>query len=297
MSAPVTMKVPASTANLGPGFDSLGLALNLYLTLEITPASKWHFEHRSPMLAGLPNDETHLVYQAAKKTADTYGGTLPPLHIVMDSDIPLARGLGSSAAAIAAGIELADRYANLQLSDQEKLLIGNQIEGHPDNIGASLFGGMVAGVSFGNDEADMVQLSVPDVDIVVLIPSYEVKTSDARNVLPESFTRPQAVEASAVANVLLAALSVGNYELVGKMMEKDQFHEPYRLQLIKELPEARRLAKQAGAYATVISGAGPTILTLTPKGTGADIVSVFRDYFTDCDVKQLAIHSGKIQCK
>ncbi|MEK4029807.1 homoserine kinase [Pseudobacillus sp. FSL P4-0506] len=294
MSTPVTMKVPASTANLGPGFDSLGLALNLYLTLEITPASEWHFEHRSPALAGLPNDKTHLVYQAAEKTANAYGGTLPPLHIVMDSEIPLARGLGSSAAAIAAGIELADRYANLQLSDQEKLKIGNQMEGHPDNIGASLFGGMVAGVSFG-EEADIVQLPVPDVDVVVLIPSYEVKTSDARSVLPESFTRQKAVEASAVANVLLAALSAGNYELVGKLMEKDQFHEPYRLQLIKELPEARKLAHEAGAYATVISGAGPTILTFAPKGTASDILSVFRDQFTDCEVKQLDFHTGQIQ--
>ncbi|KAB7706265.1 homoserine kinase [Bacillus aerolatus] len=296
MSAPVIMKVPASTANLGPGFDSLGLAFNLYLTLEITPASAWHFENRSPMLAGLPNDETHLVYQVAKKTADTYGGVLPPLHIVMDSEIPLARGLGSSAAAIAAGIELADRYAGLQLSDEQKLTIGNDFEGHPDNIGASLFGGMVAGVSFG-EEAEIVQLPDPEVDLVVIIPSYEVKTEDARNVLPEKFSRQQAVEASAVANVLLAALSVGNYELAGKMMEKDQFHEPYRLELIKELPEARKLAKAAGAYATVISGAGPTILTFAPKGKGADVASVFRDQFTHCDVKQLAIHTGKIEYK
>ncbi|GLY11180.1 homoserine kinase [Pseudobacillus badius] len=296
MSAPVTMKVPASTANLGPGFDSLGLALNLYLTLEITPAAEWHFEHRSPMLEGLPNDKSHLVYQAAEKTAAAYGGTLPPLHIIMASDIPLARGLGSSAAAIAAGIELADRYADLQLSDEDKLKIGNQMEGHPDNIGAALFGGMVAGVSFG-EEAEIVQLPVPAVEAVVLIPPYEVKTSDARSVLPESFTRQQAVEASAVANVLLAALSAGNYELAGKLMEKDQFHEPYRLKLIKELEEARSIAKTAGAYATVISGAGPTILTFAPKGKGADVMCLFRDRFTDCDVKQLDFHIGKVQCQ
>ncbi|KKB35406.1 homoserine kinase [Bacillus thermotolerans] len=294
MNAAVTMKVPASTANLGPGFDSLGLAFSLYLTLEITPASEWKFEHRSPMLAGLPDDETHLVYQVAKKTADTYGGELPPLHIVMDSEIPLARGLGSSAAAIAAGIEIADRFADLNLSDDQKLTIGNQFEGHPDNIGASLFGGMVVGVSFG-ESAEIVQLPSPEVDLIAIIPPYEVKTDDARRVLPEQFTRAQAVQGSAVANVLLSALFARNYELAGQMMEKDGFHEPYRLELIKELPEARKLAKEAGAYATVISGAGPTILTFAPIGKGKEIASLFTDRFSDCDVKQLHIHSGTIQ--
>ncbi|OZI11070.1 homoserine kinase [Bacillaceae bacterium SAS-127] len=292
--APVTMKVPASTANLGPGFDSLGLAFNLYLTLHITPAESWSFEHRSDILAGLPNDESHLVYQVAKQTADIYGATVPPLHIVMESEIPLARGLGSSAAAIAAGIELADRYANLQLSKEEKLKIGNRFEGHPDNIGASIFGGMVAGVSF-NGEAEIVHLPAPEMELVVIIPPYELKTEDARRVLPDSFTRTQAVEASAVANVLLAALSVKNYPLAGQMMEKDLFHEPYRTVLIKEFTDARKLAKEAGAYATVISGAGPTILTFAPVGKGEKIVDIFRQAFQDCDIQQLQIEKNGVQ--
>jgi len=294
MSAPVTMKVPASTANLGPGFDSLGLAFNLYLTLHITPATKWSFEHRSEILSDLPNDENHLVYQVAKKTADTYGAHLPPLHIVMESEIPLARGLGSSAAAIAAGIEIADRYANLQLSKEEKLKIGNQFEGHPDNIGASIFGGMVAGVSFG-EEAEIVHLPAPEMDLIVIIPPYELKTEDARRVLPDSFTRAEAVEASAISNVLLAALSVKDYQLAGEMMEKDLFHEPYRTALIKEFQDARKLAKEAGAYATVISGAGPTILTFAPQGKAQEIAEIFKNCFSDSDVKQLAIDKNGIQ--
>ncbi|WP_100402699.1 homoserine kinase [Bacillus sp. FJAT-42315] len=292
--APVTMKVPASTANLGPGFDSLGLAFNLYLTLHITPSETWSFEHRSDILAGLPNDESHLVYQVAKQTADTYGATLPPLHIVMESEIPLARGLGSSAAAIAAGIEIADRYANLQLSKEEKLKIGNRFEGHPDNIGASIFGGMVAGVSF-NEEAEIVHLPAPEMDLVVIIPPYELKTEDARRVLPDSFTRTQAVEASAVANVLLAALFVKNYPLAGQMMEKDLFHEPYRTVLIKEFPDARKLAGEAGAYATVISGAGPTILTFAPVGKGEQIAGIFGQAFQHCDIQQLQIEKHGVQ--
>ncbi|WP_100331226.1 homoserine kinase [Bacillus xiapuensis] len=288
MSAPVTLKVPASTANLGPGFDSLGLALNLYLTLHISPADRWTFEHRSELLAQLPADENHLIYQAAKKTADAYGAELAPLQIVMESEIPLARGLGSSAAAIAAGIEIADRYAGLQLSKEEKLKIGNQLEGHPDNIGAALFGGMVAGVSFG-EEAEIVQLPAPEMDLIALIPPYELKTEEARKALPASFSRAKAAEASAVSNVLLAALSVKNYSLAGKMMESDLFHEPYRAALIDEFAPARSLANQLDAYATVISGAGPTILTFAPEGHGERISAAFAERFPHCTGKVLSI--------
>ncbi|AST90183.1 homoserine kinase [Sutcliffiella cohnii] len=294
MSTSVTLQFPASTANLGPGFDSLGLALNLYLTLEITRSSDWKIECRSPLLSSLPTDETNLIYQVATLTAERYNAVLPPLHIVIDSEIPLARGLGSSAAAIAAGIEVANYFAQLELTLEEKLLIGNEIEGHPDNIGACIFGGLVAGVSIG-EVVEVVQLPKPNIDIVVTIPPYEVKTEVARKVLPEQLTREEAVLGSAVANVLIAALLTENYELAGKMMEKDRFHEPHRLPLIPELTEARNFGKEAGAIATVISGAGPTILTFAPKGTGEYIASLFQRRFSHCTVKQLQIHCNNLE--
>ncbi|HZG73270.1 MAG TPA: homoserine kinase, partial [Chondromyces sp.] len=294
MSAPATMRVPASTANLGPGFDSLGLALNLYLTLHIEEADEWSFEHVSPILEGLPNDKNHLVYQVAKKTADLYHAELPPLKITMESEIPLARGLGSSAAAIAAGIEVADRYARLSLTNEEKLKIGNLFEGHPDNIGASIYGGIVAGVSFG-ERAELIQLPRVDMDIVVVIPSYELKTEDARNVLPDSFSRKQAVEASAVANVALAALLTGELELAGEMMEKDLFHEPYRISLIKEFPEARQISKENGAFSAVISGAGPTIISFARKGNGERLEKALKASFSSCEVKKLEIDYDGVQ--
>ncbi|MBM7647755.1 homoserine kinase [Bacillus ectoiniformans] len=296
MSAPDVIKVPASTANLGPGFDSIGLAFNLYLTLEVERAEKWSFEHTSEILQGLPTDESHLVYQVAKKTADLHGGDLPPLKVRMHSDIPLARGLGSSAAAIAAGIELADIYANLGLTNKEKLQIGNSYEGHPDNIGASIYGGMVVGVSFG-ETAEIVHLPAPDMDLIVTVPRYELKTEEARSALPDSYTRQQAVEASAVSNVLIAALATENYSLAGEMMERDVFHEQYRAHLIKEFEDARVLAKETGAFATVISGAGPTILTFTPKGKAQVIAECLQERFDDCDVLQLEIDSNGVQKK
>ncbi|OAH52881.1 homoserine kinase [Domibacillus aminovorans] len=284
------LKVPASTANLGPGFDSIGLAFSLYLTVEVKKADRWAFSHRSALLNGLPEDEQHLIAVVAKKTAELRSVVMPPIEAILESDIPLARGLGSSAAAIAAGIEIADKFAGLQLTDAEKLNIGDQFEGHPDNIGASLFGGMVCGVSLG-ETAEMVKLPAPDIDLIALIPPYELKTEDARNVLPASFSRKDAVLGSAVSNMLVAAFMQHDYETAGRMMERDVFHEPFRTSLIKEFVPARELARSHGAYATVISGAGSTVLTVAPHGKGQGIAGQLREKFNDCDVLELSVDS------
>ncbi|OLN22497.1 homoserine kinase [Domibacillus antri] len=290
MSVSGLLKVPASTANLGPGFDSIGLAFSLYLTVEVKPSDRWIFSHRSALLNGLPEDDRHLIAVVAKKTAALRGVEMPPIEAVLESDIPLARGLGSSAAAIAAGIEIADKLAGLQLTDAEKLNIGDQFEGHPDNIGASLFGGMVCGVSLG-ETAELLKLPAPDIDLIALVPSYELKTEDARNVLPASFARKDAVLGSAVSNILVAAFMQQDYETAGRMMERDVFHEPYRTPLIKEFAPARELARSYGAYATVISGAGPTVLTVAPRGKGQGIAAQFQAAFNGCDVLQLSVDS------
>ncbi|OES45730.1 homoserine kinase [Domibacillus iocasae] len=286
-----SLKVPASTANLGPGFDSIGLAFSLYLTVDVKRAEEWAFSHESALLAGLPKDDRHLIAAVAKKTAALRGVDMPPVEAVLKSDIPLARGLGSSAAAIAAGIEIADRFADLHLTDVEKLNIGDQFEGHPDNIGASLFGGMVCGVSLGKT-AELLTLPTPDVDLIAIVPPYELKTEDARNVLPDSFDRKDAVLASAVSNMLVAAFMKHDYETAGRMMERDVFHEPYRAALIKEFAPARELAHELGAYSTVISGAGPTVLTLAPRRKGEEIAAAFRNQFADCDILQLNVEAN-----
>ena len=286
-----SLKVPASTANLGPGFDSIGLAFSLYLTVDVKRSDLWSFDHKSELLNGLPKDDQHLIAVVAKKTAQLRGVDMPPVAAVLESDIPLARGLGSSAAALAAGIEIANQFADLQLTDQEKLNIGDQFEGHPDNIGASLFGGMVCGVSLG-ETAELLSLPAPDVDLIAIVPPYELKTEDARNALPDSFSRGDAVLASAVSNMLVAAFMQHDYETAGRMMERDVFHEPYRAALIKEFGPARQKARELGAYATVISGAGPTVLTLAPRGHGEKIAAAFKNQFADCDVLQLDVESN-----
>ncbi|MBS4220389.1 homoserine kinase [Bacillus sp. FJAT-49711] len=268
-----SITVPASTANLGPGFDSAGLALNLYLTLRVEKSEQWEFIHQSVHLPPAPKASEHLIYETAERTASKYHSTLPSCKVIVESDIPLARGLGSSASAIIAGIELADQLCELSLSMEEKLRIATDIEGHPDNVAASLYGGLVITSQLANSEIEVFQKTEADLDFIVYIPVVELKTEDARKVLPDQFARNEAAKASAVGNVMIAALVSGNYQLAGKLMEEDLFHEPYRSSLIPNYDNIRQEAKLAGAYGTVISGAGPTMISFAPTGNGEAVAS------------------------
>ncbi|MGV3489045.1 MAG: homoserine kinase [Tuberibacillus sp.] len=134
------IKVPGSTANLGPGFDSIGLALNRYLELECAPSDQWSFRYHSPGYESLPTDKSNFIYKIYQKTAEQYGlyEPLPACRVDLVTDIPLERGLGSSAAAVVAGIELADQLLSLRLTKEEKAILASRFEGHPDNAGASV---------------------------------------------------------------------------------------------------------------------------------------------------------------
>ncbi|MDD9147446.1 homoserine kinase [Sporolactobacillus sp. CQH2019] len=263
------IRVPGSTANLGPGFDSIGLALNRFLVLNARQADEWQF-HYLAQPEFQPRLSDNLIYLTAKRVAESRRGILPPYSVDVRSDIPIARGLGSSGAAIIAGIELADFLLDLRLSIEEKAWIACKIEGHPDNVTASLFGGLVVSTQ-SETGVHSARLSVPEFDFVALIPSYELKTSDARNVLPSSLAFRDAIEGSSIANVLICALLTGNGELAGKMMERDRFHQPYRAPLIPNLEKISCLAREAGAYGTFLSGAGPALMSLTPKTKSAAV--------------------------
>ncbi|MEN1968096.1 homoserine kinase [Lentibacillus sp. N15] len=289
--------VPASSANIGPCFDSAGLALNRYLTLDVMEHDKWEFEHHSHLLPSSTNHEDHFIYQIAKQTANIYQKKLPACKVLVDSQIPLARGLGSSASAILAGIELANQLCDLRLSEQEKLDTGTIIEGHPDNIAAALFGGVV--LSLKNDEEETTYFRLPslNLDLIVYIPNFELKTKAARNALPKSYTRQEAAHASGISNLMIAALISGDYILAGKMMEQDIFHEPYRASLISNYQMIREHAKKFGAYGTVISGAGPTLISFVPKGKGRTIVEQVHALFLDYQVSALALDLNGVQVK
>ncbi|WP_430595813.1 homoserine kinase [Streptococcus gallolyticus] len=274
--------VPATSANVGPGFDSVGVAVSKYLTIEILePSEKWEVLHD---LGDVPSDETNLLITTALQVK----ADLQPHRIKMVSDIPLARGLGSSSSVIVAGIELANQLAHLQLSADEKLVIATKIEGHPDNVAPAIFGNLVIS-SYVDEKVNSAVAAFPEASFVAFIPNYELKTSDSRNVLPNEFSYKEAVAASSIANVAIAALLTGNLEKAGKAIEADLFHERFRQKLVKEFAPIKEAAHEVGAYATYLSGAGPTIMTLAPKAKEAELVERLEALALDGEVVALYV--------
>lgn len=250
--------VPATSANVGPGFDSVGIAVSKYLTIDVLEAREnWWIEH--DLGEEIPSNEENLLLQTALQVASD----LPPHRLKMTSEVPLARGLGSSSSVIVAGIELANQLGKLSLSDEDKLEIATKIEGHPDNVAPAIFGNLVV-ASYVDQQTNHLVLPFPECALVAFVPNYELKTSDSRNVLPSEWTYKEAVAASSIANVAIAALAKGDLRVAGKAIEADRFHERYRQQLVVEFPQVKEVAHQHDAYATYLSGAGPTIMTLLP---------------------------------
>lgn len=251
--------VPATSANIGPGFDSVGVAVSKYLIIEVLGKSdQWIVEH--DLGRRIPSNERNLLIKVARRIAPA----IRPHHLKMTTDIPLARGLGSSSSVIVAGIELANLLANLQLSNTEKLNLATKIEGHPDNVAPAIYGNLTIS-SYVNGEVSTVVTKFPEVSLIAYIPNYELRTKDSRGVLPKELSYQEAVAASSIANVAIAALMKGDMVAAGQAIESDRFHEHFRQGLIKEFPKIKMMAKENGAYATYLSGAGPTVMILVPK--------------------------------
>ncbi|SES40172.1 homoserine kinase [Salipaludibacillus aurantiacus] len=287
-NSPFTIRVPASTANLGPGFDSVGMALNRYLMLTVEPGDTWRFEAQSDNLEGIPAGKDNLIFKIADWIADEYGEDLPSAHVKMDSDIPLSRGFGSSATAIVAGIELANQLLGLELPADEKARWASQYEGHPDNVAPSVYGGLIIG-SHRDEETDIVLAGTPDIDLVAVIPDYELSTKESRDTLPKEFSYRDAVEASSISNVLVAAILQGNWELAGKMMTKDLFHLPFRMPHIPEWQKAAELTGELPVYGATLSGAGPIVLFFVPRGYGKEVRLQLRGHFPSHSVELLEV--------
>ncbi|WP_054859648.1 MULTISPECIES: homoserine kinase [Gracilibacillus] len=285
------IRVPSSTSNLGAGFDSIGLALNLYLELAVAKSDKWEFIPTSSCLEGIPSGKDNLVYEIVERVAERYDriNDLTPCRVEMKSDIPLARGLGSSATAIIAGIELANLLLNLDLEQDEKLEIATEIEGHPDNVAPSLLGGCVIGHYDG--EVAYTQIPVKGVTFVAIIPNFELKTKDARAVLPNSFSFKESVQASSVANVSVAAICQGNWRLLGEMMKKDHFHQPYRKSLIPHYDDLLHYLNES-ALGVFLSGAGPTMIAIVDDKNVFTALKKWRSEFPEFEWLSLQVENG-----
>ena len=248
--------VPATSANVGPGFDSVGVAVTKYLEIQVCEErEEWMIEHQ--LGKWIPRDERNLLLKIALQIAPD----LQPRRLKMVSEIPLARGLGSSSSVIVAGIELANQLGNLKLSDHDKLQLATKIEGHPDNVAPAIYGNLVIASSV-EGQVSAVVAPFPECAFLAYIPNYELRTRDSRGVLPKKLSYKEAVAASSIANVAIAALLTGDMVKAGQAIESDLFHERYRQELVREFATIKKVAKKNGAYATYLSGAGPTVMVL-----------------------------------
>ena len=248
--------VPATSANVGPGFDSVGVAVTKYLEIQVCEErEEWMIEHQ--LGKWIPRDERNLLLKIALQIVPN----LQPRRLKMVSDIPLARGLGSSSSVIVAGIELANQLGNLKLSKHEKLQLATKIEGHPDNVAPAIYGNLVIASSV-EGQVSAVVAPFPECAFLAYIPNYELRTRDSRGVLPKKLSYKEAVAASSIANVAIAALLTGDMVRAGQAIESDLFHERYRQELVREFATIKKCAKRNGAYATYLSGAGPTVMVL-----------------------------------
>jgi homoserine kinase len=266
----VRVRIPASTANLGPGFDSLGLALNLYTWIEMKRApEKTVFHLYGEQLAdkGIPCDKSNLVYKVAQQVFVKAGIAVPELEVSMYSDIPLTRGLGSSASAIVGALTAANALIGSPLTPSDLFQMASSIEKHPDNVGASLFGGLVIAYWDGAS-AEYIKVE-PDarLEALVAIPRFQLSTEKARNVLPKELPLADAVFNVGHSNLLVAALCTGRLDMIRHAM-KDALHQPYRSALVPGMAEILREAAEHGALGIALSGAGPTMFALVDKDSG-----------------------------
>lgn len=257
----IRVMVPATTANLGPGYDCLGLALNLYNTIEIKPAHGLKLTVGGEGALTLPAGEDNLVWVAMKRLWQETGTPVPEAEIVMDNGIPLGRGLGSSAAAIVGGLVAANAWAGGSLSWEELLQLAVELEGHPDNVAPALLGGLAISVMDG-DRAVAVPMGFPDcLNLVACVPEFILPTSQARKALPASVPHGDAVFNLSRTALLVAALTKGREELLALACQ-DRIHQDYRKGLIPGFDNVVAKARTAGALACMLSGAGPSILAL-----------------------------------
>ncbi|MCI6640366.1 MAG: homoserine kinase [Pygmaiobacter massiliensis] len=255
----VVIQAPASSANLGSGFDTMGLALSLYNTVELEECDRLVVTDADH--SGVPLDESNLVYQTVKQVYQQCGRSLPGLSITQKSPIPQARGLGSSSACIAAGIVGANRLLGSPLSAQEMLEFACSIEGHPDNVAPAMLGGYVTSVMEGGKVYTLKRRVDSQLEFVAFIPDFPLLTAKARAALPAQVSHKDAVYNVSRAAMMAAAFCEGRSDLFW-LGAQDRLHQPYRIELI---PGASQLLQQLpgmGALAVFISGAGPTMLAV-----------------------------------
>jgi homoserine kinase len=290
----ITVRVPGSSANLGPGFDTLALAYQLYCTLTFEMSDNGSINGPVIEVSGsdggtLPRDRDNLVMQVLSKYFPALETSFDRLRVTIDSDIPLSRGLGSSAACIA-GTVWAGIYLSGQTPDRKTALqFAADMEGHPDNVAASLFGGLTASACLKQSK-DFVASTVEwpdDWRPILVVPDREVSTAHARAVLPKNVSMQEAVSNVQSTALLLMAIEKRDKELLRLALLADCLHEPHRQALIPELQEVKNILQDAPVLGVVLSGAGSSILVLSEARQVRYVINELEGWS--------AVRSGKVK--
>ncbi|ACK69533.1 homoserine kinase [Gloeothece citriformis PCC 7424] len=282
----VTLTVPATTANLGPGFDCIGAALTLYNQFKFTLSSETEdkITVKGTEAERVNTDKSNLLYQSFAKFYQHINQPVPPVDIEIELGVPLARGLGSSATAIVGGLMGANYLAGSPLTSSQIMELAINLEGHPDNVVPALLGNCQLSVgNMGNWQIAKIlwhQAIIP----IVAIPDFELSTQEARAVLPISISRSDAIFNIARLGLLLRALETGRGDWLTMAMD-DKLHQPYRQELIKGYEAVKTAALSAGAYGMVISGAGPTLLALTSVNQAESVTKAMTEAWEKEGVK------------
>lgn len=256
------IQIPATSANLGAGFDALGLALTFYNYVEMEESDKIDIASSDGL--DIPTDEKNLIYISAKDLFNVCGKRLEGLKLRQTNSIPMARGLGSSSACIIAGLVGANKMLGDPLTKDDLVDLSAQIEGHPDNTAPALLGGIVTAVFDGRKVHWVKQEVFTKLKFIAIIPDFELKTEQARACLPKEIAHKDAVYNLSRAALFSASLLTGKFENL-KTAVDDRLHQPYRMELIPHCKDVFDIAYTHGAYGAYISGAGPTIMAIVDE--------------------------------
>lgn len=270
------VRVPATSANLGPGLDALGLALDLELVVTLRPSDADRFHYRGE---GAVADTPHnLVHQGFRAAFQELGRAAPPVSLEVHNPIPLARGFGSSSAALVAGAALADAYLGGPLGRDGVFHLTARLEGHPDNVAPAVYGDFTVSAAGPAGGFLTASLPVPRTWLLLFaVPAFELATAKARAVLPSSYTRADAIRTSGRAALWAVAVATNRPELL-RVAAVDVMHEPYRAPLVPGLVAAQQALRDAGAFAAYLSGAGPTLAVVTDEAHRSACLSLLEAF-------------------
>lgn len=275
----VKVTVPATTANLGPGFDCLGLALDLcnQIILTVTTSGQT-IEVSGEGETTLPTDSSNLVLQATEELFERAGRRPPGYHVRQENMIPVSSGLGSSASAVLGGLLAANVVLGSPLIQHEILGLATEIEGHPDNVTPALIGGLTLTLS-GQNGLLTERIPVPAQRVAVVLPAFSLSTRVARQALPDKVPLADAIFNLGRVGLLVRALETGDYDRLATAME-DRLHQPYRVPLIPGMANAFKAGRDAGAAAVALSGAGPSVIAFAPDGHDEIVAAMGRAFST-----------------